>query len=109
MILRVLSPNTRYEGKPFLKLLDAYVLWAIDELSEANAQTLKDMTPKLRSVYGVEGEWQEIVSAVMELPPNMSALIRDLWTKNTDIARKNGVTLAPSEFAETFVDCNLVR
>jgi hypothetical protein len=103
------TPNKRYEGKPFLKLLDCYVLWAIDELPEENARSLKEMTPKLRSAYNNDGEWQQIVSDAMELPPNMPLLIKGSWLKNTEIARRNGVTLTPLQFAEMFVDRNLTR
>jgi hypothetical protein len=103
------TPNKRYDGKPFLKLLDSYVLWAIDELPPENAQALTEMTPKLRSTYDNGGDWQQIVCAVMKLPPNMPGLIRELWVKNTEIARKNGATLTPIEFAEMFVDCNLTN
>jgi hypothetical protein len=101
-------PGQRYDGKPFLKLLDCYVLWAIGELPEENVRSLKEMTPKFRLIYGKEGDWQQIVSAVMELPPNMPTLVKELWVKNTEIARKNGVTLTPLRFAERFVDNNLV-
>ena len=39
----------------------------------------------------------------------MPILIRELWVKNTEIARKNGVTLTPVQFAGMFVDSNLVQ
>jgi hypothetical protein len=87
--------------------LDSYVLWTIGELPGENAERLTEITPKLQSIYGVQGEWQQIITAVMQFPPNMPELIRGLWTKNTEIARLNGVTLAPQHFAEMFVDENL--
>ena len=98
---------SRYEGKPLLKLLESYVLWTIGQLPTKDAELLTQMTPKLQSIYGIQGDWHQIISAVMELPPNMPTLIRDLWTKNTQIASENGVTLAPQHFAEMFVDDNL--
>ena len=69
---------------------------------------LEEMTPKLRSVYGVQGDWQQVISVAVQLPPSMPTMIRDLWTRNTEIARKNGVTLMLQAFAEMFVDQNLV-
>ena len=101
------SSSSRYEGKPLLKLLESYVLWAIDELPAKDEKLLTQMTPKLQSIYGLQGDWQQVISAVMELPPNMPRLIRELWVKNTAIASKNGVTLAPQHFAEMFVDNNV--
>jgi hypothetical protein len=67
------------------------------------------MTPKLRSLYGLQGDWQQIISAVMDLPPDMPALIQGLWAKNTEVARNKGAVLTPEEFAQMFVDKNLVN
>jgi hypothetical protein len=44
----------------------------------------------------------------MEFPPEMPGMIRDLWIRNIEIARANEVTLEPQQFAEMFVDENLV-
>jgi hypothetical protein len=100
--------NPRYQGKPLLRLLECYVLWAIGQLPATEANTLKDMTPKLQSVYGVQGDWQQVIAAAVQLPLNMPEMIRNLWAKNTEIARKNQTTLTPQQFAEMFVDQNLV-
>jgi hypothetical protein len=106
-LFRVTSSSPRYQGKPLLKLLESYVLWTIGQLPEKDTELLNQMTPKLQSVYGMQEDWQQIISTVMQLPPNMPTLVRDLWTKNTEIARTNGVTLTPQRFAEMFVDNNL--
>jgi len=103
----VTTPNPRYQGKPLLRLLECYVLWAIDELGEEQATSLREMTPKLQSIYRMDGNWQEILVAIMEMPPNMPTLIRELWSKNIEIAQKAGDTLTPQLFAEMFVDQNL--
>lgn len=100
--------NPRYQGKPLLRLLEWCVLWAIDQLSAMELSTLKEMTPNLQSVYGVQGDWQQIVAAAMSLPPSMAETIRSFWSKNTEIARRNNTTLTPQQFAEMFVDQNFV-
>ena len=41
---------TRYAGKPFLRVLECYVLWAIGELTSEHEKLLVTMTPKLREV-----------------------------------------------------------
>jgi hypothetical protein len=41
--------SDRYEGKPFLRLLECYVLWSVDELPASQAELLKEMTPRLAS------------------------------------------------------------
>src|SRR5690349_11458899 len=104
-----MTSTSRYQGKPLLRLLECYVLWAIDRLPEPEAKRLTEMTPKLQSVYRVQGNWQQVIAASVQLPHNMPELIRDLWSRNTEIARKNGRTLTPQHFAEMFVDQNLVH
>jgi hypothetical protein len=101
--------QTRYDGKPLLRLLECYVLWTVGELSETDANLLMKMTPKLRSIYKVQGNWQQIIATVMQLPPNMPALIVNLWNKNKEITRRNGAMLSPQHFAEMFVDQNLAK
>ena len=102
-------PNPRYKGKPFLRLLELYVLWAIGELAEKETSFMEEITPKLRSSYKMEGDWQRIIEGVMELPPHLPGKIRELWNRNLEIARTAGVVLPPQHFAEFFVDENLVR
>ncbi len=98
----------RYDGKPLLIFLDSYVRWAIGTLSQEELRRLEEMTPKLRSTFGANGTWNEIISSVMRFPPNMPDLIRGLWEKNLKIAANNHLTLDPQQFAERFVDENLV-
>ena len=90
-----------------MRLLEFYVLWAIGELPRAEQDTLKSMAPKLQSIYGGGGEWHNAIAAAMDMPAEMPAAIRDMWVKNLEIARANGVTLPPQQFAEMFVDENL--
>ena len=66
------------------------------------------MTPKLQAVYDAQGDWQQVIAVAVQLPPNMPEMIRDLWARNSEIARKNQATLTPQQFAEMFVDENLV-
>jgi hypothetical protein len=101
------TPNTRYQGKPLLRILECYVLDAIGLLEDSQRTTLEQMTPKLREIYKTPGSWKEIVEKIMELPPNMPAMIQDLWKKNTAKAQAHGQTLQPQAFAEMFVDANL--
>ena len=103
------TSNPRYQGKPLLRLLEFYVLWSIDQLSETDAKGLQEMTPKLQSVYDAQGDWQQVVAVAMQFPPNMPVMIRDLWVRNSEIARQHQATLTPQQFAEMFVDENLAE
>jgi hypothetical protein len=102
-----MSDNPRYDGKPLLRLLELYALMAIDELPQTDRQTLERMAPKLRAIYGGDGEWHEAVAAAVRMPADMPAAFQDMWTRNLEIERANGVTLPPQMFAEMFVDENL--
>ena len=97
----------RYAGKPLLRVLECYVLWAIGELSEAEQAKLCGMEPQLRQALKQQGNWREVVEKTMELPANMPELIRANWIKNQGIAQQQGVELTGQHFAEMFVDNNL--
>jgi hypothetical protein len=101
-----MTDGSRYDGQPLLRLLELYVLWAVGELPQAEQNTLKIMAPKLQSIYGGGGDWQDAIAAAMHMPAEMPEAVRDMWIRNLEIARANGVTLHPQEFAEMFVDEN---
>lgn len=98
----------RYDGKPLLRLLECYVLAAIGELQQQDVETLTALQPKLSSVYGVEGDWQGIISSVMKFPSEMPELIRQVWRKNEENTRQRGLMIDAQKFAEQFVDENFV-
>lgn len=99
--------HQRYSGKPMLRLLELYVLWSLGHLSEDDAARLQAMAPKLTDTFGGNGTWQGAIANTMELPENMPQQIREMWTKNQQIAVANGVELPVQQFAEMFVDSNL--
>jgi hypothetical protein len=104
-----MSDDLRYDGKPLLRLLELYVLNAIDQLPLLDQETLTRLAPKLQALYGGKGQWQEALEAAVRMPKDMSQMIRDMWEKNLEIARANNVpALTPQKFAEMFVDENLV-
>ena len=101
--------DSRYEGKPLLRLLELYVLKAIGELPLPEQDTLNKMAPKLQAAFGGDGQWHEAVAAAVRMPADMPQVIRDMWAKNLEIARTNAVpALSAQKFAELFVDENLV-
>jgi hypothetical protein len=96
----------RYEGKPLLRLLECYVLAAIDQLDDAQRGTLHRLEPKLSAVYHRSGTWLEIIRDEMEFPESLPMKIREVWETNLARMRANGVAVDPNEFAMTFVDQN---
>ena len=98
------QPADRYAGKPFLKLVDSFVLKCIGELDPAQEAVLRKMEPKLRQTYSCDGSWDDIIISVLHFSPDIRTSIRDLWLKNQAIARQNQVTLTPMQLVEMFVE-----
>lgn len=104
-----MSAKDRYVGRPFLILLESYVLLAIGELPLDRQKKLVAMEPQLRQLYMVKGEWHDIVSLVMDLPDSLPAEIRIIWAKNQAKALAHGEVLKPQDFVEMFVDKNFLQ
>ena len=100
-------PPGRYTGKPFLKLVDSWLLDCIGQLDDHTRDLLDSMTPTLRATYASEGTWQDIVRTQVGFAPGVEQAIRELWDKNRDIARAGGVELTPAHFVEMFVEENV--
>lgn len=99
----------RYAGKPFLKIVDCFVLDCIGELDQSQAALLEQMLPKLRATYGHGGTWQEIVISQLQFDPDIRTTTNELWVKNQNIAKQNGVVLEPMQFVQMFVDANVTH
>jgi hypothetical protein len=85
----------RYDGKPFLRMLELYVLWCIGKLTAEYSGILEAITPKLRRTYSMQGNWYEIVERVMELPHWVRPTIVQAWQSSGE---------EPEDFAMSFVD-----
>jgi hypothetical protein len=96
----------RYDGKPLLRLLELYVLDVLGELSEDQIDNLRQIEPKLRETYGVNGSWVEIIGSVMAFPPSLPGDIRDVWRNGLIEATRQSINVDPEEFARHFADMN---
>lgn len=103
-----MDANSRYDGKPLLKMLELYVLRSIGEISSGDEERMVAITPKLREIYHHNGEWPEIIASAVRLSPDVSVAIKEMWERNQKIAADNNLVLSAQEFAEMFVDRNLV-
>lgn len=97
----------RYDKQPFLRVLELYVLCGVEELSVSQMDAMNAMTPKLEEVYGISGTWQEIVESVMDLPPDFSDSLRDMWKEGSRLAGPSE-KIDPERWAREVVDVNLV-
>jgi hypothetical protein len=99
--------SDRYAGKPFLKLLDCYVLDSIGHLDAESDAALTAMEPQLHDIFGAKGKWRAIVTERMQFPDGMPGAILDVWQKGKDkFAAVNGQEPDPGEFTRIFVDTN---
>jgi hypothetical protein len=97
--------SDRYDGKPFLRLLDSYVLDAIGYLDATTAAWLTEAEPHFRHEFGHTGSWREIVEQRMQFPERMRDAIRELWVKgNLRFDDPDGQRPHPVNFAHMFVD-----
>lgn len=97
---------SRYEGKPFLRFLDCYVLDSIGQLDDSQRSGLETMQPTLAKALGRQGSWQEMVSAQMDFPESMPEQIRRIWHGYLERAKEQGVSVNPNEFVAEFIDAN---
>ena len=97
------SPD-RYAGKPFLKVIEAFILDAIGELPVEQRDLMQQITPKLQEIYKSQRSWQGIVAEAMHWKPNAAANIRDQWKKVQELDAANSAGLLPAVFAQKFAD-----
>ncbi len=100
--------DDRYAGRPFLRLLECYALWAAGELSEAQSARLMEMTPKLRGTYGRSGSWHEIVAVEMGFSDDLPAALRTMWERTVAVAEGRPDRPDAEEWARQVVDTNFV-
>ncbi|WP_447762326.1 hypothetical protein [Sphingopyxis panaciterrae] len=101
----------RYEDKPFLRFVDAYVLKAIGHLDAATETYCKAMVPQLQQSFGVtSGSWEQIVEKQMKFGPELAGQIEKIWADGKKrFEEGNGQPADPVQFAMTFVDRNFGR
>jgi hypothetical protein len=100
------ATDDRYAGRPFLRLLECLALDAIGALDPEQRAALEEMAPKLAASLGREGTWQQIVAAQMRWGDGIEVAIRELWDRNREVAREEGIELTAEEFAMLFADAN---
>ncbi|SNS40713.1 hypothetical protein [Sphingopyxis indica] len=102
--------SDRYDGKPFLILIDAWVLDAIGHLDADWQATVEAMEPQLRQTFGGEGAWQDIVAEQMKFPDGLGAQVERIWLDGkARFEEARGEAPNPVAFAQMFVDRNFQR
>jgi hypothetical protein len=92
----------RYKDKPFLLMLESYVLDAIGELPAAMEQLTKTVSGKF---FGA-GDWRKRLREEVGLDKSLNDQLKQLWKENVQIAKSKGIELVPHEFAQALVEAN---
>jgi hypothetical protein len=71
----------RYARRPLLKLLEAWALDVVGELTPAARGALVRMEPQLRATFHAEGGWREIIARTLALGPEHEAEVRAQWER----------------------------
>ncbi|MEO5939034.1 MAG: hypothetical protein ABIQ43_08500 [Sphingomonas sp.] len=97
----------RYAGKPFLRLLDSYVLDSIGHLAADAQAMLTRLEPQFHKAFNATGDWRTIVVTTMKFPDGMSGAVREVWEKGkVRFVKEHGHEPDPAEFTRIFVDTN---
>jgi len=73
--------DPRYDGQPFLRLIELYAIAKLGALTELDAERLRQMTPRLQTLYGRQGTWMEIVAAEMDFDSAVDESIKANWAR----------------------------
>ena len=96
----------RYKDRPFLQLLECYILDEIGHLNDRDRVLLKKMEPSLTETFGSSLGWKNVVKTQMDFPDEMPDHITMFWEKYKSQAKLQGSPADPVEFAMMFVDQN---
>lgn len=97
--------TSRYTGKPFLRLLDNYVMDAIGMLDADTDAALTAEEPQFHKLFATTGSWREIVVSRMNFPAGIAGAIREVWEKGrVQYIAAQGVEPNPWEFTIHFID-----
>jgi len=96
----------RYEDKPFLELLDSYVLRAIGALDPDKEAILDASEVHLQEVWNLPGRWHDIVASRMRFSADQASHINMVWLAAREDGARLGAAPTPLEFTRLFVDVN---
>jgi hypothetical protein len=95
----------RYKDKPFLLLLESFVLDAVGELPPAMEHLATSMSTKF---FG-HPDWKKRLREEVGFPKELRDQIAALWAENRRIAAEKGAELVAAEFAQALVEANFAE
>jgi len=99
-----MTPGEADDGRrysdPFLRIVELYALSAIGALDPEDRRQMKELTPELQQIYGLDLGWKKIVEQIMEFGSGAEEEVRRLWAEWKEEASAGG----PEGFARAFAD-----
>lgn len=72
--------TARYEGRPMIRVLDAWFLDALGALDENAATSMEQLAPSLAQTFNVTpGPWQQVVTDALDLPSDLATQLQEAW------------------------------
>ena len=97
----------RYDGRPLLRLLDCYILDAIEQLPASQIATLEKLEPTFQKAFGSTGGWREIVEEQIGFLPSVKLQIELLWASYQEAQQRLGAKVVAADFVRDFVAQNV--
>lgn len=93
----------RYKENPVCLFFENYILDVVGHLPAEKSKAIQAMN--LQKVFKTKAaEWHESLREVLGLSPTIDIAILDLWYRNQDIARVQGIEYPAEQFAMNFTD-----
>ena len=84
-------------------LFKAFILDTLKELPTKKSDLIGNMN--LDNVFSTEfDDWKKTIKKVLNLSDTIEIAIKDLWLRNSEIAKNDGTELNADQFADLFIE-----
>jgi hypothetical protein len=103
----IIAAPERYEGRPFLRLIDCYLLDIIGHLDESQRESLGKMTVRFQKTFSTSAStWQAIVEEQLDLLPQARESIAMFWEGFVQHQKAHDQDPSPIAFVMHFTEQN---
>jgi len=93
-------PKTDMNINVFFK---AFILDTLKELPTEKSELIGNMN--LDNVFSTDfNDWKKTIKKVLNLSDTIEIAIKDLWLRNSEIAKNDGTELNADQFADLFIE-----
>lgn len=93
-------PKTDMNINVFFK---AFILDTLKELPTEKSDSIGNMN--LDNVFSTDfNDWKKTIKKVLNLSDTIEIAIKDLWLRNSEIAKNDGTELNADQFADLFIE-----